>query len=245
MNDFEVNLSKPYDKGFRDYLYTEKDIEYQILRLSEGCPNNCSYCRETKENGREPIYYKIPIITKNNVKILDMNLIYKPKALEIIKELGSKKVDGKVVYYELVCGIDYRFMTLEIAQALKDSRFINIRFAWDYGLNLQYKIKDCVNMLLKVGYKSKDLMCFMVCNWKIPFLDRCKQLDLLKIWNVKVSDCWFDNQLSPNIKPIGWTSDEITRFRSMCRTHNQIVIFGIYPELKEDSTQGNLNEVLS
>jgi hypothetical protein len=231
MTNFEVNLTKPYDRGSRNYFYKGE----QIIRISEGCPNSCEYCRETLECGREPIYFDIPDITCNRVKILDMNLIYKSKALEIIKELGLRKFNNHVVYYELVCGIDYRYMTLELAQALKESRFINIRFAWDYGLNLQYKIKDCVNMLLKVGYRPKELMCFMVCNWKIPFIDRCRQLDLLKVWNILVSDCWFDNQLSPNIKPIGWNEEEIKSFRKMCRKHNQLILFGIDPELKKES----------
>ena len=68
---------------------------------------------------------------RNEVLIYDMNLLCKPEALSIIKELGQKGVNKKVVYYELVCGIDFRFLTLEIARALKASRFRNIRLAWD------------------------------------------------------------------------------------------------------------------
>jgi hypothetical protein len=224
----EVNLTKPYGRGFYNKF---NDVE-QWIRISEGCPNNCEYCRETKECGRKPIYFDIPEIVRNKVKIMDMNLIYKPKALEIIKELGNKRVNGRVVYYELICGIDYRFMNLEIAKALKENRFMNIRFGWDYGLDLQYKIKDTINMLLKVGYKAKSISCFIVCNWKIPFKDSCRKLDLLKVWNVKVNDCWFDNQLSPNIKPICWNEEEIKSFRRMCRKHNHLVIFGIDPDIK-------------
>jgi hypothetical protein len=227
--NFEVNLSKPYGRG----LYNKSDDHEQWIRISEGCPNNCEYCRETKECGVKPIYFDIPKIVRNKVKIMDMNLIYKPKVLEIIKELGSKRVNDKVVYYELICGIDYRFMTLEIAQALKDNRFQNIRFAWDYGMDRQYKIKDMINMLLKVGYKAKEISCFMVCNWKVSFEIRCLQLDLLKIWNIKVNDCWFDNQLSPNIKPIYWTEEQIKSFRSKVRKHNMLVNFRIDPELKQ------------
>jgi hypothetical protein len=48
-----------------------------------------------------------------------MNLLCHKEALDIIKFLGDQKVNNKVVYYELLCGIDYRFLTQEIANALK------------------------------------------------------------------------------------------------------------------------------
>lgn len=217
-----------YSKG----AYNKSNETEQWIRLSEGCPNNCEFCRETKECGKEPVYFDIPVIIRNKVKIMDMNLIYKPRALEIIDFLGSYTVNNKVVYYELICGIDWRYMTQDIANALKRSRFINIRLAWDHTLMNQMKIKDCINMLLKSGYKPKDLSCFIICNWKISYDDCMRKLDLLKIWNVKVNDCWFDNYLSPNIKPIHWSMNQIKEFRKSCRKHNQMVLFGIDPELK-------------
>jgi hypothetical protein len=58
------------------------------------------------------------------------------------------------------------------------------------------------------------------------------KLELCKVWNVKVNDCWFDNQLAPNIKPIHWSIEQINKFRQKCRKHNQIVRFGIDPEFK-------------
>ena len=60
------------------------------------------------------------------------------------------------------------------------------------------------------------------------------KLDLCKVWNVKVADCYFDNQLSPNIKPIHWKEDKIKTFRRKCRKHNQLVNFKIDPEYKND-----------
>jgi hypothetical protein len=47
---------------------------------------------------------------------------------------------------------------------------------------------------------------------------------------VKVADCYFDNQLSPNTKPIYWDVLEIASFRSKVRKHNQLVNFKIDPE---------------
>ncbi len=203
------NLRKPYSKG----AYNKSDHKEQWIRISEGCPNACPYCRETFENGTKPIYYPIPKIVKNNVKIMDMNLLYKPKALKILNELGKKRVNGKVVYYELVCGIDYRYLTQELADALKRNRFMNVRLAWDWQFVLQKKIKKTIDLLLKAGYVARDLTVFIICNWLISYEDNLRKLDLCKVWNVKVADCWFDNQLSPNIKPIHWTIDQIKDFR--------------------------------
>jgi len=233
------SLKKPYAKGG----YNKSDQKEQWIRITEGCPNKCVYCRESFENGVEPIYYKTPEIVRNSVKIMDMNLIYKPKALEIIRELGSKKVNGKKVYYELICGIDYRYLTDKIAQALKENGFIKIRIAWDHGFKFQKRIKEAIKKLTKAGYNAKGLTVFMVCNWKISYNDNLAKLDLCKVWNVKVADCWFDNQLSPNIKPIHWRPEQIKDFRARVRKHNQLINFRIDPEYRSISNRalGKMN----
>lgn len=229
MKQITPNIQKPYARG----SYNKVDDTEQWIRISEGCPNNCPYCRETKECGIKPIYFDIPTILRNKVKIMDMNLMYKPKSIEIIKELGSKKVNGKCVYYEFICGVDWRYMDLEKAKALKENRFKNIRFAWDYGLEQQYKIKDCYNLLLKAGYNSKELMVFIISDWKIPFIECLMKLNLLKNWNVKVSPCFYDNAVPPDFQCNFWTYDECRIWQDLCSLHNQSVIFGgIYPDLK-------------
>ena len=222
-----MDIQKPYARG----PYNKFNDEEQWIRISEGCPNDCEYCRETKECGIKPIYFLIPEIVRNKVKILDMNLIYKPKCIDILNDLGNRRVNGRVVYYELICGIDYRFMTQEKANALKQNRFKNIRLGWDLALTEQVKIKDCIKMLVKAGYKSTEISVFIICNWKISYEDNLKKLDLCKVWGVKVNDCWFDNQLSPNIDSIYWEKKHIRDFRRKCRKHNHLVLFGIDPEL--------------
>jgi hypothetical protein len=157
-----------------------------------------------------------------------MNLLAKSEAMNIIKELGTHRVGGKVVYYELVCGIDYRFLTSELAKAMKESRFIKMRLAWDWGFPEQKRIKSAIDMLMKVGYD--DIMVFMICNWRIPYSENLRKMDLCKVWRCKIGDCYFDNQLSPNINPIHWTKEQIKDFRHKVRKHNQMVNFGIDPE---------------
>ncbi len=186
-----------YSKGF----YNKFNDKEQWIRISEGCPNKCPFCRESFENPKY-IIYPIPEIVRNEVKIMDMNLLCKPEALKIIKELGLKRVNGKIIYYELICGIDYRFLTQEISNVLKESRFKKIRLAWDWEFTYQKSIKKSIEFLLKAKYKPNDITVFMICNWKISYEQNLMKMDLCKIWNTKIADCWFDNQLSPNIKPI-------------------------------------------
>ena len=140
--------------------------------------------------------------------------------------------NGKKIEYEFICGIDYRFLTKEIAEEMKKHHFKRIRLAWDWFYKDQLKIRDALKIFYSVGYKPEDLILFMICNHSSISYDEClKKLDLCKVWNVKCADCYFDNQTSPNIKPINWTPEQIKKFRKKVRKHNQLVNFGIDPEL--------------
>jgi hypothetical protein len=214
----EYELKKEYSKG----AYNKCDDEEQHIRITEGCPNACEYCAESFENGAVPIYYEIPEIVRNKVCILDMNLIYKPNVLEILNDLGQRKVNGKIVYYELQCGIDWRYLTQEKASALKRNHFENIRFAWDGEYELVYKIKDALNMLIYAGYSPKSIQVFMIANWKISAEEFEMKLRTLAMWGVQVSDCWFDNQ-TKEVVPVFWTAEQIKHVRKLCRDHNIMI----------------------
>ena len=212
----KCNLTHKYSKGSFDKIIKGN----QWIRISEGCPNNCVYCGETKINGKDPIYYPIPKIRSNYVKILDMNLISKPRALKIIQKLGSLKFNNKVITYELQCGIDYRYLTQDLANALKKNRFVRIRLAWDYRYNQAYQIYDVINMLIKARYKRNSIQVFMLANHLIKPREYIRKLQTLAFWGVQVSDCWFDNQKKGSVKPIHWPESDIKLISSMCSDHN-------------------------
>ena len=216
--------------------YNKIKDDQQWIRISEGCPWNHEYCYEPTEIK----LFEIPEIVCNKVGIMDMNLLCKPEALSIINELGEKRVDGKVVHYEMLCGIDYRFLTPEIAQDLYDARFgafnkkgewyRSMRFAWDMKFDEQKKIYETIKTLEKAGYAREEIMIFMICNWKIPYIVNLRKLDLCKIWGVKVADCYFDNQTGPQFIPLHWDLDQIYDFRRKARKHNQMVRFKLDPQ---------------
>lgn len=206
--------------------YNKVESNEQWVRLSEGCPHNCPWCYEPTEIKLFPI----PEFTVDNIKIMDMNFLCKPQALSILRQLyHNRKVDQS---FEFICGIDYRFLTQEIATQLRITNFKNIRLAWDGPKTDQVRIKKAISMLKTAKYPGRDTMVFMICNHEsISYVDNCFKLDLCKVWGVKVADCYFDNQTSPNIIPLGWKDREIKDFRHRCRKHNQYVNFGIDPEL--------------
>jgi len=224
----KVNYSRgPYNKVKGDQ---------QWIRITEGCPWNHEYCYEPTEIK----IFGIPDILRNKVGIMDMNLLCKPEALDIIKKLGETQVDGKVVHYEMLCGIDYRFLNPETAQALYDARFgafnkkgewyRSMRFAWDMSFDEQDKIRETIKILENAGYKNEELMIFMICNWRTPYSTNLRKLDLCKIWGVKVADCYYDNQTGPQFIPLHWTLDQIYDFRRKARKHNQMIRFKFDPQ---------------
>lgn len=207
--------------------YNKFNEKEQWVRITEGCPNQCPYCYEPEEFK----IFGIPKIVRNDVKIMDMNLLCKKEAMSILKELAKRRVNGKVVNYHLICGIDYRFLTQELANQLKATRIKKIRLAWDWDYKLNRKIKTSIDMLLKAGYKPNEIMVFIICNWKISYEECLKKMDLCKVWNVQISDCYYDNQTFPNIIPLFWSYKECKDFRKKSRKHNQLVNFKIDPEV--------------
>lgn len=204
--------------------------EYQVIRLSEGCPHRCSWCYEWKEIGDQWKIFALPEIVRRDIRITDMNILAKSEALDIINQFRDIRVDKKVVYPWFVCGIDYRFLTDELAQALKNNRFVNIHIAWDWRYSDQKRIKKAVDCLKKAGYHKTSI--FMICNHPaVSYKENMLKLDLCKYWHCKVNDCYYDNQLAPNIVPVAWTGEQIKLFRKKVRKHNQVVNFGIDPEL--------------
>jgi hypothetical protein len=207
--------------------YVKIKGDKQRIELHRGCPWGHEYCYEPQEN----INFPVPKIERNLVEILDMNFLMRENLLETLEQLSEIRVNDRVVHYEAVCGFDYRLLTQEISNALKRARFIKIRFAWDGPLSDQYKIKYTLRMFLKAGYDARrDLSVFMIVNWKIPRAECEAKLDLLKVWNVKVCDCCFDAGYRYAV-PEFWTLDEMRGFRAICRRHNQLVNFGIDPEV--------------
>jgi hypothetical protein len=212
-----------YDKPQINYIHGN----VQRIELHRGCPWQHEYCYEPNID----VNFPIPQLTKNHVQIIDMNLLARKDILQVLRGLEIARFKDKVIYYEAICGFDFRFLTQEIAEALKKTRFVRPRLAWDGPLKDQYKLKDALGKLVKAGYKPKETMFFMIVNWKILYEECLQKLDIMKVWNVMVCDCCYDGGYK-YATPLLWKGKELKAFRSKCRKHNQLINFGLDPEVK-------------
>ena len=188
------------------------------IQFTQGCPNECDFC-----------YEKPPILTFNpeipldkEIQILDMNFLANPNAKEILKSLPKRR-------WEFICGVDFRRLDQEICDLMKEKGFINVRWAWDYSFSTQRKHYHTWKMFSQAGYRPEQLSIFILVNWKIPYTDCLKKLDLMKIWGVKVNDCCWDGGYKL-AKPVYWQLDHIRNFRRLCRKHNQLIRFKLDPD---------------
>jgi len=206
----------------------------QKTYTSQGCPYSCPFCFNGKNDFQE---YVLPQIETNNVILLDDAFLSRRNVYKDIQVLGSKIIAGKVVNYELLQGINLIDLNPEIAQALKDNRFKNIRFAWDdsYTKKSYYKVLDGIKMLTNAGYKQKDLICYILSNYYVS-LKECLLKGKLMLYNhIPICNCVYrKNYLDPKIYPKHWSNDEIEYFKEFCRENNQIIKFnGFDPEIEK------------
>jgi len=207
-------------------------MQKQITKTSEGCPYGCSFCFNGKNKFKE---YHIPEIKSNNVILHDDAFLSRKDILEDIKALGNIKIDGKVVYYELTQGINLHDLTLDIAKALKQARFKNIRFAWDdsYTKKSFYRVYDGIRLLEKAGYKREDMMCFILSNYYVSLRECMLKAKSMLYEHIIVCNCRYRKNLyNPKIYPEHWTMNEIEYFKQECRINNQFVMRkGYDPEI--------------
>lgn len=197
----------------------------QWIELNRGCKRQCPFCYS------DPNFkvFSIPKITSNKVHIIGEGILYDPKIKEKFLDLGKKRVNRKVVYYGLSQGVDYRLLTSEIIEIMSQNRFgiINnkgnwykgMRIAWDWGKQQEKGIKKTIDIILNFGYKSKNIIIFVLVNWLIKYEQCVYKLEKFKEWGVKIDDCTY-NTTKKNFIPLYWKTRDYRKFRNLCRTHN-------------------------
>lgn len=204
----------------------------QITSTSTGCPYSCPFCFNGKNDFKE---YDLPKIVCNKVILHDDAFLSRKNILKDIEELGSKRVGGNVVYYELKQGVNLKDINQQIADALKKNRFINIRFAWDdsYTKKSYFRILDGIRMLELAGYKRQDMMCFILSNYYVSLTECFYKALMLLHQNITICNCRYrKNYLDPKIYPEHWTMKEINFFKQLCRYISQVVNYnGFDPEI--------------
>ena len=209
----------------------------QVIELNRGCKRGCSFCYA------DPNYktYDLPHIRSNRVQIIGEGFLYDSEVERKIIELGLKRFNEKVVYYELSQGVDFRLLTQKIVELMSKSRIgiINnkgnwskgIRFAWDLGMEHKELAEKTIKLFEKYGYIRKQMQVFVLTNWKIDFEVCVEKLKLLKKWGVKIDDCMW-NTTKREKQPHFWSIENLVTFRKLCRKHNHFILFDGYdPEM--------------
>ncbi|MBE0520887.1 MAG: Fe-S oxidoreductase [Candidatus Methanoperedenaceae archaeon] len=224
-----------FEKSPPDYSLV--DVDYQIIHASRGCKRHCTFCGVWKiEQEFVPKESIKNEIVKNKLVFYDNNLLANPYIERILKELSELKIKGKSVYSESQSGFDGRLLTLKLAKLLKKARFINPRIAWDNSFEEWNKIEKQINILLKAGYKSKDISIFMIYNWDYTFDEMELKRKKCFEWGVQIADCRnrpltqeFDDyngrveQTNKDYyihKNQGWTDLKVKKFRKNVRRQN-------------------------
>jgi len=206
--------------------YEQKE-DYQVTKITKGCPHNCPYCYS---DDFEVVNLPMPF-NRNKVLLVDENILAHPNILTVLDDLRKTRVNGKVIHFEAVCGFDFRLLDEDKAFALKRARFVKPRIAWDGGVLQDHDSIDyALNILQTAGYHASDISVFVLTNWKVSYADCLLKLEYLKRWGVKINDCCYNCSYDDPI-PQYWTMEEIRDFRRRARKHNQLINFrGYDPE---------------
>jgi hypothetical protein len=230
---------------YHDEFYSVvRDGEHWI-RLTDGCFRQCWNCYTPTEKK----VYDLPEIKANKVRFLDQNFLYAHSdPLGLIESL-PKKLNGKVIGYTFLAGLDFTYFNQEILNTMKKARvgrfnnkgnFINgLSIAWDRDYYERDYISQAIDMMLKAGYSRRGIQVRMLCNGKVNYSECMKKLAFLFEKKVMIDDCWFDNQKRGSVKPIYWTEDECKSFGECCRANNIAVMQNQHDPLKRIFKVGN------
>lgn len=138
--DRDPNLPYEIEHIYPDYaLYSEltKDKAYGFL--TRGCCNNCSFCIVSKKEGM--CSQKVADLTEfwrgqKEIILLDANILACKDRMELLKQLADSKA-----WIDFTQGLDARFVTDKIAEALNAIKKKVVHFAFDFIKNEKAIVK--------------------------------------------------------------------------------------------------------
>ena len=249
-DEVHIGIIKEAERFFPAYDLVKNEnpsqIDYQIIHASRGCIRRCPFCGtwkiepefEPKRSIKNEIKYK-------KLVFYDNNFLANPYVENILTELIDLKREKEIQWCESQSGFDGRILIEKphLAKMLKEAGFRYPRIAWDWEFDKKNEIKEEINILLKAGYKSKDIYAFMLYNWKIPF----KEMEMKRIkcwqWKVQIADCRYrpltqtydffnSHEKSQSkddyyiYKQSGWSDSLVKQFRKNIRRQNICVRHG-------------------
>ena len=246
---FNIEVHKGLDANAEAYLPDYSilpNVEYHATHMMRGCIRKCSFCGTWKiepnriNKTKKCIIEELQTVGKNKVIFYDNNILANPFIKEILMEFETLQICNKPVIFESQSGFDGRLLENDpsLATLIRNARFENIRIAWDNGLIDKDSIKRQIDILTKVGYKTKDISIFMIYNFDLNYEDMIKKIQFCRRQGVQIADCRYRplNLDYDNYNPhsrekqtkkdyyihqkAGWTDKKIKKFRKLVRIHN-------------------------
>lgn len=166
----ELDPELPYEIEhiYPDYsLYPEltKDTAYGFL--TRGCPNNCGFCIITQKEGR--ISHKVADLSEwwrgqKNIVLLDANITACRDRMELLNQLAASGAN-----VDFMQGVDARFITDEVAEALVKVKTKLIHFAFDQMKNATQIIKGLETYKRWSNFGRDKVVVYVLTNYDTTF----------------------------------------------------------------------------
>lgn len=170
-----------------DFSLLPQKPKTQITRFSSGCIRKCSFCTGHLEPYQTFSWDDIaPKLCLNRLILNDNNIISHPDIETILKNLSTHKVNGKPISsVEVQGGFDVRILAhkLHLIELFREARIVNVRIAWDGGMEMKPLVETCLEALDKAGYHPRQVRCFVLYNFDLPFDAIIEKLSVLSSWN--------------------------------------------------------------
>lgn len=181
--DRDKDLPFDIEHIYPDYsLYPDltKDTAYGLL--TRGCCNNCDFCIVSKKEGM--CSKKVADLSEfwrgqKNIDLLDANLLACKDRMELLKQLADSKAN-----VDFTQGLDARFITDEVVEALTKIKIKMIHFAFDFMKNEKQIIKGLKIFKEISGMSDNKAVVYMLTNY-----DTTIEEDLYRVRMIK--ECGF------------------------------------------------------
>lgn len=162
--DRDPNLPYEIEHICPDYsLYPDLTKGKAFGFLTRGCCNNCDFCIVSKKEGM--CSKKVADLSEfwngqKEIVLLDANILACKDRIELLNQLADSK--AKVDFTQ---GLDARFITEDVADALKRIKIKTVHFAFDFMKNEKAIIRGLRTYKDIVGTSDRNAIVYILTNF--------------------------------------------------------------------------------
>lgn len=162
--DRDPNLPYEIEHICPDYsLYPDLTKGKAFGFLTRGCCNNCDFCIVSKKEGM--CSKKVADLSEfwngqKEIVLLDANILACKDRIELLNQLADSK--AKVDFTQ---GLDARFITEDVADALKRIKIKTVHFAFDFMKNEKAIIRGLRTYKEIVGTSDRNAIVYILTNF--------------------------------------------------------------------------------